>query len=119
MDGIMAKIAEPEALPIAQPLISGRALAIGLGVAAAIALPLLTVLSLTILTVLGTGSALSGFALWVIGLVMWLYTLVTGMVNTSQDLIINYPLILGLLLLIPVAWFGLWHLGKTWAEQST
>jgi len=116
MDGIMAKIAQPEALPVPQSLISRRALAIGLGVVAAVSLPILTAISLTILTLFGTGSALSGMALGVIGVVMFLVTMISGTVSNAHDLIMNYPLILGLLLLIPVAWYGLWHLGKSWAE---
>ncbi|MEM6281254.1 MAG: hypothetical protein AAF787_03595 [Chloroflexota bacterium] len=118
MDGIMAAIAEPEALPAPQPLISGRALAIGLGVAAAVALPLLTLLSLGILSIFGAGSALSGFALGVIGVVMFLYALVTGTISGARDLMIAFPLLPALLLLIPAAWYGLWRLGRTWKKAE-
>ncbi|MEL7235927.1 MAG: hypothetical protein AAGK74_15585, partial [Chloroflexota bacterium] len=84
-----------------------------------VTLPLLTLLSLGILTVFGTGSALSGFALGVISVVMFLYALVTGTISGARDLIMAFPLLPALLLLIPAAWYGLWRLGRTWrkAEQ--
>lgn len=113
---ILAKVAQPESLPIPQPLKSGRALAVGLGVLAVVALPLLLAFSLTVISVFGTGSALSGLALSIMGGAVALYAGWNTLVASAGSLIMNNPLIFALLLLIPLAWFGLNRLGLFWQE---
>lgn len=114
-EGIMARIAKKDALPAPLPQAAGRAVALGLGVTAVIVLPLLVVLSLGILSAFGTGGILSGAALGVVGVVAYLYSLLT----TTQAVIAGNWLMVALLLLIPLGLFGLWRLGRTWAEHSS
>ncbi len=108
LDGIMGRIAQPETLPAPQPLSSGRALAVGLGIGTVVFVPLLLFASIGVLTVFGTGTALSSAALWVVGLVVFLYGAMSGTVG----LVTANPLIIALVLLIPIAWAGLWYLGR-------
>lgn len=115
MQGIMARIADPQTLPQQQPRKSTWALALGTGVAAALLLPLLVAVSLVILVAFGTGTALSGAALGVLGLVVLLYASLTGLIGGVEQLIVALPWLFALLILIPLAWFGLWRLGKSWS----
>jgi hypothetical protein len=111
--GILARIAQKERLPAPLPQTAGRAVALGLGITAVVVLPLLVLLSLGILSAFGAGSALSSAALAVIAVVAYLYSLLTA----AQTVITGNWLIFALLLLIPLAWFGLWRLGQSWAEH--
>lgn len=118
MQGIMERIAQPEALPTAQPLKSTRALAIGLGITAVLAVPLMVGLSLLLLSLFGTGSALSGAAIGMISVVVFLYTLLQSLLISSEAFIMSNPLIVTLVALVPLAWFGLWRIGKTWVTRG-
>ena len=114
LDGIMGRIAQPETLPAPQPLSSGRALAMGLGIGTVVVVPLLLFASIGLLTVFGTGTALSGAALWVVGLVVLLY----GALGGAASVVTANPLIIALVLLIPAAWAGLWFLGRGNRESA-
>lgn len=102
---IMAKIADPQALPTPQPLKSGRALAIGLALGGAAGFGLVVLLSWGVLAAFGTGTALSGVALGVIGVAVGVYSAL----NAAGILVANNPLIFAALLLIPLAAYGLHH----------
>jgi hypothetical protein len=115
---IMAKVAKPESLPVAQPLKSGRALAISLATLAIVGFPILVGISLAILSVFGTGSALSGFALTIVGAAVALYAGWEALVTNAVNLVILYPIVFALLLLIPLAGFGLRRMGSFWREDT-
>jgi anti-sigma factor RsiW len=100
---IMAKIADAKTLPVAQPLKSGRALAVGLVLGGLAGFGLLVLLSWGLLAAFGTGTALSGLALGVVGLAVAVYSALTA----AGTLVANNPLIFLALLLIPLAAFGL------------
>jgi hypothetical protein len=112
-DKIMARIAEPETLPIPRPLHNGRAVAFGLVLGALVGFAVLVALSLAVLALLGTSSALSGVALGVIGVAVALYAALNSVIGGAGQLLASYPLIFAALLLIPLAWAGLWRLGRS------
>lgn len=118
-EGIMARIAARQDLPAVQPLQSGRALALGLGITGIVALPLLLGLSLAIVSVLGTGSALSSLALGVIGGTLALYAGLNGLVTWAAQILSSYPLIFVALLLIPLALWGLRRVTPSASEQQS
>jgi hypothetical protein len=117
-EGIMARIAARQDLPAVQPLKSGRALALGLGITAVVILPLLVALSLAILSAFGTGGALSSLALGVIGGTLALYAGLNGLVAWATQILSSYPIIFAALLLIPIALWGLRHVTPTPSEPK-
>lgn len=110
-DSIMARIAQAESLPEPQTDKNQRALAWGLGLSAALVFPLLLGLSITILTIFGTTSALSGVALGVIGLALYLYTSLNALVATAGTWVAQFSFLFAALLLIPLAIVGLRRFG--------
>ena len=111
---IMAKIAQAEALPTPQPLKSGMALAVGLSLGAMVGFTGMVLLSWGILSLFGTGTALSGFALGVIGVAIGLYSLFQGAGAFAAN---HFYLIASALLLIPLAAYGL-HCTKLPPEKG-
>lgn len=109
---IMARIAQPESLPVPQPYKSGAALAVGLAVGAVIGFGALVAVSVGVLATVGTASTLSGAALGIVGSAVALFAALDGLVSWAGRLLAGYPLIFGALALIPLAWAGLHLLGR-------
>ena len=109
---ILAKIAnaETDPLPEPEPVKSTRSFVFGLCIGTVVILPALLVVTLLAIASFGSGTALGGVALGIIGSAAYLTASLNGLISFAGQLLAQYPLLLGALLLIPLALFGLHRL---------
>ncbi|MFZ4813477.1 MAG: hypothetical protein ACOYL5_02995 [Phototrophicaceae bacterium] len=115
---IMARLAQPDALPKPQVRQSTAALAFGLAMTAIVGLLLVIPVSLAVIRWFGTETFISSIAMGVIGMSALIYSGLYSLLAGANMLFNAYPLLAGLSILIPLALAGLILLGNQFQRNA-